>query len=312
MTDAVKINLHSRSEDPDLWAEAEAFQGQPGKVYVFAHGSPNSIADDRHGRGSHSVKLSPLDLAKMLEAAGIAPETKVFLHSCSTGQDPHSFAREMTKYFIEVESSTRILTSNDAKNEAEFRQWSHIAGKGRPGVFLSESAEETTANAGRDFGRMKQFHAADYALSWQRPDLVDTAASELPTGKSRTVSQKVNGIREYTTSWEERDWGDEHPIVDSMPNAEKSKPIRPSELASMAKEYIAAISQGTDDAREQAEVKYPDLKMAFSYHDKMMAHATNVSNPAIVEKGLNQHIAHNIFEGKFAALQNSEQNMAQH
>lgn len=58
MTDVIKINLHNRDADPVLWAEAEAFQGEPGKAYVFAHGTPDAIADDRRAKGA--AKLTAL------------------------------------------------------------------------------------------------------------------------------------------------------------------------------------------------------------------------------------------------------------
>jgi hypothetical protein len=312
MSGAIKINLFNRAEDPTLWEHAEKFEGETGKYYVFAHGSPDSISDDRNGKGSRSVRMTALDLAKMLEDAGATPDNKVFLHSCSTGQGVHSFARELSHYFVEVEGATRNLRDSFSKDESEFRHTSVISGKGVPGVFATESTESAIAGRGSDPGRMKQFHAADYQLSIIHPALVDSAATELPAKGPRNWIEHKDGITQYMSGNSRRDLGDEQPIIASMPNAEKSQPIRPSEIALMAKEYIAAISKGTDDAREQAGVKYPDLKMAFSYHDKMMGHATNVSNPAIVEKGLNQHIVLTILEGKFAALQSSEQHMARH
>lgn len=312
MSDAVIINLLSRRDDPNLWEHAEKFKGEPGKYYVFAHGSPDSISDDRKGKGSHSVKLSALDLAKMLEQEGATPDSKVFLHSCSTGQGVHSFARELSHYFVEVEGATRILRDSNSKDESEFRHTSVIAGKGVPGVFATEAAENSIAGRGYEPGRMKQFHAEDYALSLLRPDLVDSPASELPAKGPAQWTERVNGITNYMSGNSRRDLGDEQPISASIPHAVKSQPIRPSEVTLIASEYITAISAHTDEARKQAEAKYPELKMAFSYHDKMMSHATNVSNLTIVEKGINQHIANSISEGKFAALQNSEQNVTQY
>lgn len=190
MSGAIKINLFNRTEDPELWMHAEKFEGEPGKYYVFAHGSPDSISDDRKGKGSHSVKLSALDLAKILAEEGAVPDTKIFLHACSTGQGVHSFARELSHYFSEVEGSTRILYDSSSRNESEFRHFSGISGKGVPGVIFTESIEMSIAKRGSDPGRMKQFHATDYMLSITRPELVDSAASELPANSSRYWTEK--------------------------------------------------------------------------------------------------------------------------
>jgi hypothetical protein len=310
MSDAIKINLHSRQEDPVLWAHAENFAGEPGKVYVFGHGSPDSMSDDRTGK-SHSKKLSALDLAKMLEEAGAKPESRVFLHACSTGQGVHSFARELSHYFTEVEAATRTLYDASSANESEFRHLSQVSGKGVPGVFSTESAEMHLALRGTDPGRMKQFHAADYMLSIIHPELVDSAASELPANGPQNWTEKKDGITQYMSGNTKRDLGDEQPVIASMHGTERSRPIKPSEVIMMAREYMTATSMHTEEARKQAEHKYPDLKMAFSYHDKMMAHATNVSNTGVVEKSINQHIASNILQGKFAAFVDTEQQLAQ-
>jgi len=298
MAAAIKINLFNKQQDERLWQTAENFVGEPDKAYVFSHGSPNTIYDDRSGKGANSKPLTPLELAKMLEAAGASTNTKVFLHSCSTAHGYHSFARELSKYFIEVEGATRILVANNALSESEFREVSRINGYETSGRAFTAGEEATIVTQNRAPGRMKQMHAVNYAFSLAHPELIDTPESELPASNPYTHIDKFNGINQYTMSNDRRDIGDEQPINTPV----KSTPILPSEVTTMAITYINTVTK--DSERKLAQVKYPELELAYAYHDKMMQHAVanKMENLVVFENAINKTITNNILMGKFVAL----------
>ncbi len=285
--ESIKLNLFDPQKDSKLWSDAEAFQGEPGKVYVFGHGTPESISDDRNGKGTASVRLNPRELGVMLEGMGVTADTKVVLVSCSTGKGQHSFARELSRYFSEVEAPTRDIWTNGARSGEELRPMSDVYGR------VSEAVKDTD-----DPGKFKQFHASDYQYCKSNPEVCDSPESELPT--SGTI--KENGV--YMSA---RDTGrDDRPFI-SPESPAASQPVSPGALQQAnlvtANQYLEAVQSGDTSGLPET------LKPVVALREQMLAKVHQVADganqpvnesPAI--RAIDTFIADTIKQGKLDNL----------
>lgn len=285
--ESIKLNLHDKNQDEKLWSSAEAFQGEPGTVYVFGHGSPDGITDDRNGKGAGSEKLSPQALALILEDLGATPETKVVLVSCSTGKGQHSFARELSRYFSEVEAPTRELWVNGANSAEELRVASGVHGKNPEGEANTDDA-----------GKIKQFHASDYQYCQSNPEVCDSPESERPT--PGTIRE--NGV--YTSA---RDTGgDDQPLI-SADSSDASRPVSAHSIqqadVEAANQYLEAVRSG--DTSGLPETLQPVVALRVQMLDKVHQVADGASRPVNESPAVNAidaFIAANIRQGNLDNL----------
>ncbi len=292
--ESIKLNLHDKDQDEKLWSSAEAFKGEPDTVYVFGHGYPDGINDDRNGKGAHSEKLSPHALAMMLEDMGATPDAKVVLVSCSTGKGQHPFARELSRHFSEVEAPTRELWANGPASEEELRYVSNVYGTKATGVQDSH-----------DEGKYKQFHGVDYQYCKANPEVCDSPESERPTPGT---------IKEHGVYIRARDTGrDDTPFI--LPDSQDAyHPVSARELqqanVAAANQYLEAVQSG--NTAELPET----LKMAVVLREQMLDKVHQVAdgasqpvNESPAKNAIDSFIAGNIRQGKLDSLLAENQRM---
>lgn len=252
---AIKVNLFDRNQDPELWAQAENFAGEPGKAYVFGHGTARSISDDRTGKGVNSVELDAKGLGKLLLDAGATQETPVVLSSCDTGRGHGSVARELSHYFIEVEAPTRTMWPK-AENDREMIV-NDIYGK--------------RADGGRDVddpGRMKVFYREDRIMCEVMSDACDTPESEKPASG---VQSATDGFRLLNP----RDGGQ----LPLSPLASKNAPLPAPDLAETMQADAVKARRNQELAKAYRELspdeairRYPELNEAYHAREVFREH----------------------------------------
>ncbi len=263
MSDPIKINLYDPIADKELWHIAENFQGREDTAYVFGHDSPTQIADYSKGR-AHAEYLSPLELAQRLDKEGATRESRIFLFACTTGQDEHSFARELSQHYYMVAGATRQIWSR-AHNETEFYAEAIIAGPDRQG-----QPDENNR------GKMKIYFGRDYQFCNTHAQECDSPQSERPPP---THEFKVFGA---TLTIKEADIVS--PVTLFRPDL-ASNPISPDDVIQQRKveaniflNIVELKGVQAQLAMQQAVHHYPELAYAFAAFDYSVQHSKGRSD----------------------------------
>jgi len=290
---AIVMNLFDPKLDSKLWGAANNFHGETGVAYVFGHGSPYSISDQSHGKGN-ALKLSPQDLARRLHERGATGDMRVVLDSCDTGKGQHSFARELSHYFLVVQAPTRTIWGNQTNHNSLIHD-STIAA-----IASKERMDDDDRPNHKDSGRWKNFYSGDYQHYKEHPQ-TDTPESELP-GKSAIYSQG---------KWIDVEKDNDEPLTKPDTYAGLSPYVTADEFkrqqenfkenrSEMATAYEAAAKTNNPNDWADAIENYPLMAIALKFRTALYD-ATTQKNPE-TQAGIDSYAANMILKGKVREL----------
>lgn len=293
--------------------------GIAGSFYAMLPGNfEYRVSDDRDGK-DHAKKLSPIDLALMLQEKGATGKTRVMLDSCDTGRGQQSFARKLSHYFEVVEAPTRKTwafrwTPGSLTLTSDHESLLMQAVAGDSSVAEGES-ERPNVN---DSGRWKEFHSEDYAYCKAHPEC-DTPESELP-GRRFAHDPKTN------TYYDARNSGDEKPMMTLGSHYALSPRVGLDELRrqqegfvaykkEMVNEYLSAAKENKPERWADAIEKFPLMAVAYKYRSSIMEAAQNKTPQ--MQEGLDRYITGMIANGRVRELadmipQNQHQSLSMH
>lgn len=183
MPPAIVINLFDPSKDPLLFKTASEFEGEPGKVYVFAHGAMDYpvIQNDSV---APPILYGAAAIKELILKAGARQDTPVVLVSCDTGKSINGalpLARQLSQWFDTVDAPTREILVESVRWGSTIIPAFSISLQAAP--ENESELRDVKIQAGKDSndqGIWKTFRRVDYPVCKESSQRCDSPESEVP------------------------------------------------------------------------------------------------------------------------------------